>query len=252
MLVLAAAVLVFVIALGAVFMSASTNQADDSCSVSLTLRAAAQQAGFEGSEVTCRTQTSTLTGSEQDVREDLVDAYNRCRKQFYTALNNEIVYEQQATYCHVCGVYTPQDLDFEQVEGLIEELDEQGFSGRSLRDSDSDNFSLQTGPTDAPLSVQEPISIVFFQDKTEEFSLLNHFASQEVTLGGAGLAAGAAALTVVSGGTALLVGAGLGASGYVTGHVLEDPDGSVYSGIVIRNYNAQALNQLGCTTTQSS
>ena len=254
-LILAAAVLIFVIAMGVLYTQAISTQADDSCSTSVLLRASAQRVGFEGGEITCQTEYKELTGNERQVRNQLITAHSRCQAQFATALNNNILSGRQVTYCHVCGVYSREEGG--EVTGIADALSDVSLSGRALSDTDSSYLEVQelTQTNQETLSLDERVAVIFFQDRTQDFSLLTLFASQEVSSATIGaVIGGSVAAVVFSGGTALLLipTAALtgGAAGFITGHVLEGPEATVFSGIVIRPYTDELINELGCTTIQ--
>lgn len=253
--VLFAAAVVFVLALGVVYGNVASTQADDSCSTSVLLQAINQEAGFRTAPVSCATEKKELSGSERAIRQDLAAAHARCKAQFAAALNNEIL-SGQDTFCHVCGVYTSEQGG--EITGLEDAITPLGGEGRQLADSDSETLAVRETLEGGSLSLDNPIAVLFIQDKTEDFSLLTLVSTKEITSAGLGAATGvgvvaAGAFIVGTGGWGVLAlgavaGATGGIAGYSTGKVIDGPDGSFLSAIIIRDYEPEVFSQLGCTT----
>lgn len=252
-LLLAGALLILILGIGAVFNLTAQGQADDSCSSSVLLKAGLQRAGWDGGNITCQTEVKDLAGDEDDVREGLVEAHNRCKRQFATALQNDIIAGTN-TFCHVCGIYDAPDV--QAVSGLGEALKPIRVSGRELQATDSKHIDIQNNSAiPDELELDDPLAIIFFQDRTEDFSYLTLLGTKEVTTTSAGAGVGVVAGIVlwpltagVAAGLGVIgvLGAGGIASGYVTGQTLDGPDSTTYSGIVIRPYEQGVFEALNC------
>ena len=249
-LLIIGAVLILILGIGVIFNLTAQAQADDSCSSSVLIRAGLQKAGWDGGEITCQTEVQELTGNQEEMKDQLVTAHRRCKAQFATALQNDIL-SGTDTYCHVCGIYNKTGGG--TIEGLGEALEPIQTSGRELRAGDSQQIHLDasTPRIDDELDFDDAIAIIFFQDRTEDFHLLTLLATKELSTASLGAGGGVAlAVSVFSGGTAVLLGAVAaavgGVAGYVTGQILEGPDSTTYSGIVIRSYEPEIFEALNC------
>ena len=246
-LLLALAVLILVLGIGTIYNLNAQALADDSCSSSVILRAGLQRGGWDGGDITCQTEVKTFDGDEDDVRKQLIGAHNRCKRQFATALQNDIIAGEN-TFCHVCGIYDAQEIT--AVSGLGDVLEPIRVGGRELRGADSEH--IEVGNQQFLDEIELPLAIIFIQDRTEELSLLTLLGTQQATTTTVG-AVVAGGITIALAGTgvgAILLAVGAagagGVGGYITGHVLEGPESSTYSGIVIRPYQQGVFEALNC------
>ena len=236
--------LALILAITGVF-SATTTDDTNMCAASVFTRATLVDSALPANNLECTTEFKNLRSSEQAVRNDLVDAYDRCARSFQAAFDKPII-RSEASFCHVCGLYTP-----EQAVTINNFSDDLYSQTRTYLD-----LPEQLATQD--LLVDEQMSVIFFQDRTDEFSLLTLLMPKEWTVttiaAAVGVTVGATVGTVVTGGVAgpvllgVAVGGGAGAGGYIAGNLMSDPDGMIASGIVIRAHNQDLIDQIGCTT----
>jgi hypothetical protein len=244
-IILALVTLYFIITISGAFNQTATDDAN-TCAASVLVRTTLIDNAMPTEPLRgCKAEYKNITGSQTYATNQLINGYNRCQRSFQSAFEKPIIADE-AAYCHVCGIYSARTP--EEIEGFLSELQE----------TQQQEIIIDESIQQQNLSLNEPVSIIFFQDRTEEYNLLTAFMPKEWTLattaGFIGAGVGAAALTALSGGTIWIIagtaaGAGVGGfAGYATGNLIPHPDGMIASGIIIREHNQKLITDIGCTT----
>lgn len=245
--VLTLVTLAFLLIIAGIFNTTVTDGAS-LCASSVLTRATLVDSALPANSLNCNTQYADLSSSEQAIKNELIQAYDRCARSFQPAFNKPII-RNEAAFCHVCGLYTPT-----QTVTLNDFSDD-------LYQQSNQYLELPQQLTTQDLIVEEDLSVIFFQDRTDEFSLLTFLMPKEWTAatiaGATGATVGAVIITAATfgtagpfliGATAVAAGGGAGTAGYIAGNMIPHPDGMIASGIVIRAHNQELIENIGCTT----
>lgn len=241
-IILSAVTLVLIIMISSVFSDAA-GSTEEACTAAVRIQTtlASTQTPADTDLSMCTTKQEMLTGTQNQMKQQLAQAYARCHRMFRPALSTAII-KQEDVYCHVCAIYTTdQPLTLHGFSGALDE-EAKRLYGLEPMQLDSDEYK--------DLDIQETVSVMFLQDRTEELTLWNALLPQEWTAATIGAVTAGALATVFTGGAIIpiaAVGAGA-ATGFVAGQFIPHPDGWLASAIVIRNHDKEHIEQLGCTT----